>query len=181
MDAVKITNLFKGRQFEELEFWMDTQSPHIDRDNWEHRGNYYAKPAGNLDTLHKFTTDVARDTFEIHNLLPTSARIQWYEFSPVGKEHYDSGPIEYSILYNYYSEEPVKFKTAIGNFELDNLEAMAYHGKDVLHQRQATEGISICLAFNYAKPSNPHFALAEYNGLGYGYKSTEEEVEVNWL
>jgi len=181
MEVVGITDLFKGVQFDELEYYMDTESPHIDRDNWEHRGNYYAKASGQLDILHKFTTDKARDIFEVHDLLPTSARIQWYEFSPKGKEHYDGGPIEYSILYNYYSEEPVTFKSSNGEIKLENLEAIAYCGSELLHQRQATEGISICLSFNYAKPNNPHFALGEYNGLGYGFKSTEEEVEINWL
>lgn len=181
MDAVKVSNLFKGVQFDEMEYFMDTQSPHIDTDNWEHRGHYYAKAEGRLDILHKFTTDTARDVFEVHDLLPTSARIQWYEFSPKGKEHYDEGPVEYSILYNYYSEYPVKFQTSTGTFELDNLEAIAYCGSELLHQRLGSEGISICLAFNYARPSNPHFALGEYNGLGYRYNSTEEEVKVNWL
>ena len=54
---------------------MDTESPHIDRANWEHRGHYYAKASDKLDILHKFTTDKARDIFEVHDLLPTSARI----------------------------------------------------------------------------------------------------------
>ena len=181
MNATGVDNLFKGVQFDELEYFMDTQSPHIDSDNWEHRGTHYAKAAGQLDILHKFTTDRARDIFAVYDLLPTSARIQWYEFSPDGEEHYDDGAIEYTILYNYYSEEPVTFLYQNGEFTLQNNDAVAYCGQEILHQRKKTEGISICISLAYAKHNNPHFALGEYNGLGYKFKSTTEEIEENWL
>lgn len=182
MDAVKITNLFKGNQYEEMQYWLDNESPYIDEDNWEKRNNYYAKGSQELQTLHTFTTDVARDVFEQHDILPSFSRVHWYEFSPKGEEHYDEGPVEYTIFYNYYSEEPVVFTSNGGETVLENGEAIAYCGSEAPHFKNKSEGISICLVFNYASPSNPHFALGEYNGRGqYSFKSNSEEVEINWL
>jgi len=182
MDAVKITELFKGQQLEEIQYWLDMQSPYIDEEMWEKRNSYYAKHTQELNTLHIFTTDLARDIFSEHNLLPSFSRIHWYEFSPKGEEHYDEGPVEHTIFYNYYSEEPVVFSHNGEKITLENNEAIAYCGKEFPHYRNESEGISICLVFNYASPSNPHFALGEYNGRGtYRFKSNKEEVEVDWL
>ena len=71
MEVVGVTDLFKGIQFDELEYYMDTESPHIDRDNWEHRGHYYAK-AQNLSRRLRLAYDKMLEDYDLL-LLPTVA------------------------------------------------------------------------------------------------------------
>jgi hypothetical protein len=181
MEVVKVTDLFKGNQLEELRYWLDNQSPFVDSQNWIKKSTYFSKSCREITVLHNYLIDKARDVFEVHNLLPTVSEIKWYEVSPPTLEHIDFGPESYTILYNYYSEDPISFSHNNSEVILENEEAIAYNG-NFPHSRKKTEGISICIAFNYAVPSNPHFVLAEYNGRGnYDYKSMKSEVEVNWL
>lgn len=181
MEAVKIVDLFKGNQLEEIKYWLDNESPFVDPDNWNINVNHYEKKCSELDTLHISTTDRVREIFAVHNLLPTFSRIMWYDKSPEGEQHIDTGATEFTVLYNYYSEDPVIFYYDGVEIQLENEEAIAYCGTNRIHNRNESDGISICLGFNYAVPSNPHFVLAEYNGNRFQYKSNRDKVDVDWL
>ena len=181
MDVLKLPQLFKGNQLEEIKYWLDNESPFIDEPNWIKKRNHYFKNCYEVDVLHSYLIDIARETFEVHNLLPTVAGIRWYEESPATLEHIDYGPSKYNILFNYYSVEPIVLTHDGLEVVLENEEALAYSG-NFPHSRKKTDEISICLSFGYNTPDNPHFALAEYNDRGnYIYKSNKPEVEVNWL
>lgn len=181
MDAYKVDNLFKGNQLEEMRYWLDNENPFIDEDNWIKKRNHYFKSCYEVDVLHNFLLDTAREIFAVHNLLPTIAGIKWYEESPPTIEHIDFGPAQYNILYNYYSVEPITIVHNDEEMTLNNEQAIVYSG-DFPHSRKKTDDISICLSFGYNTPDNPHFALAEYNDRGnYIYKSNRPEVEVDWV
>lgn len=129
MDAVKITDLFKGNQLEELKYFLDNESPFIDEHNWNKKINHYFKRSYEIDVLATYLIDKAREVFEVHNLLPTISGIRWYEESPPTIEHIDFGPAQYNILYNYYSVEPVTITYDNHEIVLENEEALAYFGE----------------------------------------------------
>ena len=133
------------------------------------------------DSVTLNTVAVTDGKYSLYNWDGSERAFEISEWGAITGTVYDDGAIEYTILYNYYSEEPVTFIYPNGEFTLENNEAVAYCGQELLHQRKKTEGISICISLAYAKPNNPHFALGEYNGLGYKFKSTTEEIEENWL
>ena len=185
MDAVKITELYKGNQLEELQAWLDMETPYDDNSNWNRSpdGSHMVKMCEELNTLHKMLTDKARDTFAVHNLLPTFATINWYEPGVQKNMHYDNGPVEYTILYNYFSDNELELIYNEEKLTVAQGEAVAYVGSDFEHMVTATNGVSVRLNFNFAKPDNYYFVLGNHTVDGFQFPSgrTEQEVDRDWL
>ena len=72
VDAIIITDLFKGNQLEEMRHWLDNETPYWEDDTWERASSgVMKKRCPELNMYHIATLDRAREIFEIHNLLPT--------------------------------------------------------------------------------------------------------------
>lgn len=185
MNAVIITDLFKGNQLEELQSWLDLETPYEDKSKWAKSpdGTHMVKMCNELNTYHTVLTDKARDVFQVHNVLPTFSTINWYEPYVIKDTHYDSGPVEYTILYNYFSEHPLKLKYNNEEILLEQGSAVAYQGSQFEHTVEGVEGVSIRLNFNFATPNNYFFVLGNHTANGFDFPSgrPENEVEVNWL
>ena len=186
MDAVKITDLFKGNQLEEIRYWLDWETPANNDETWINTNHgEWTKMCAELNTLHTFTTDIARDVFSVHNLLPTFAAAKWYENEGhIYDQHIDQDPVQYTIVYNYYSEKDWKIKYSDQEYSLDNEEALAYCGSEFEHGRLKNPGgLTIALYFNYATPNNHHFIFGEYSSGQPIYKSgrTFNEIEIDWI
>lgn len=184
MNAVILTELFKGNQLEEIRFWMDNESPYFPNSGWERSidGSHMIKMCGELNMLHMWLTDTARDVFAIHNLLPTFSTLSWYQERPLNK-HYDTGPVEHTILYNYFSERELVLEYDGQELIVPNEQAIAYSGQQFEHYVKSDTGISICMYFNYASPDNHYFALGQHNKQGHSFPSGRQEHEVvkDWL
>jgi hypothetical protein len=183
INAIKISNLFQGNQLEELKYWLDNETPHSSGWNESPDKTHMVKLCEELNTYHKVLTDKSRETFEIHNLLPTFATLSWYEAGVEKSPHIDTGPAQYTILYNYFSEFPLKLSYGDDEILLQNEEAVAYYGGDVKHSVESVDGISIRLHFNFATPDNYYFILGNSTKNGFEFPSgrLENEVEQNWL
>lgn len=184
MNAVKIFDLYKGQQLEEMKYWLDNESPYYDDSGWRQSpdGTYMVKMCNELNMYHNYITDTAREVFAVHNLLPTFSTISWYQERKM-RSHTDSGPVEYTILYNYFSEQPLVLEYNGDEIVIENEEAIAYNGNQFPHYVKSDTGVSICLYFNFAKPSNYHFALGQHTKQGYKFPSgrAESEVDIDWL
>jgi hypothetical protein len=166
MDAIIITDLFKGNQVEEMRHWLDNESPYYDDQTWErHESGMMKKTCPELDMYHTFSIDKAREVFDVSNLLPTFATLNWYESEANYPIHKDADPIEFTILYNYYSESGWNMNVNGSDIVLADEEALAYHGQQTDHGRlENPGGVTVALYFNYARPENYHFALGEFSG-----------------
>ena len=185
MDAVKITDLFKGNQLEEIRYWLDWETPANNDDTWINTNpGEWTKMCAELTTLHLFTIDKARDVFGVHNLLPTFSTIKWYENEGFDyKKHFDSDPVEYTIVYNFYSEKVWDIEYNGFKYNLENEEALAYCGSQFEHSRlQNPGGLTIALYLNYATPDNYHFIFGEYSSGEPTFKSGRNinEIEKDW-
>lgn len=185
MNAVIITDLFKGNQLEELQYWLDMETPYQENSNWQKSpdGLHMVKMCNELNTFHKVLTDKARDVFAVHNLLPTFATINWYEPNIQSQTHFDSGEVEYTILYNYFSEEPIILKYNEQKIILEQGCAVAYQGSEFEHKVEGVNGVSVRLIFNFAKPDNYFFILGNHTINGFEFPSgrIEDEVGKDWL
>lgn len=185
MDAVIIPELFKGNQLEEVRYWLDYETPHNNDGTWLESPfrTSKVKMCKELDMLHVSLIDKARDIFSVHNLLPTFSTINWYEDTTDIRKHFDDGPVEYTIMFNYFSETPLEIIYGKEKIVLDNEEAIAYNGAEFEHYRNNNGSISIGLYFNFAQPNNYHFALGNYTNGGIEFPSQRhvDEVDVNWL
>ena len=185
MNAIKITNLFKGNQLKELYAWLDMETPYDNNSEWQRSpdGLHMVKMCNELNTFHKVINDEARDIFAVHNLLPTFATVNWYEPNVESKIHYDSGPVQYTILYNYFSEYPLKLEYNNEEIILEQDEAVAYQGSEFEHIVKGVDGVSVRLVFNFATPDNYFFVLGNHTINGFEFPSgrSENEVEKNWL
>lgn len=185
MNAVIITDLFKGNQLEELQSWLDMETPYQQNSNWQKSpdGLHMVKMCNELNTFHKVLIDKARDVFAVHNLLPTFATVNWYEPNVQNETHLDNGEVEYTILYNYFSDSPLKLKYNNEEILLEQGCAVAYQGSEFEHTVEGVEGVSVRLNFNFAKPDNYFFVLGNHTVNGFEFPSgrPENEVETNWL
>lgn len=185
MNAVLITDLFKGNQLEELRYWLDIETPYDEDGDWQRSpdGLHMVKMCNELNTFQNVIIDKAREVFAVHNLLPTFSTVNWYEPNVQTNLHFDTGPVEYTIMYNYFSESPLKLTYKEEQIEVPNETAVAYYGKDFEHSVAGTDGVSIRLNFNFATPDNYFFILGNHTKNGFVFPSgrKEEEVEINWL
>jgi len=185
MEAVIVEDLFKGNQLEELRHWLDNETPYWEDQTWERSHNgVMKKTCAELNTYHIATIDKARDIFAVHNLLPTFSTLNWYEQDTNHAIHKDTDPIEYTIMYNYYSDESWNININGQNYKLENETAIAYYGSQQDHGRlENPGGVTVALYFNYAKPDNYHFALGEHSSgeVMFPSRRHEFEVEKDWL
>ena len=185
MDAIIVTDLFKGNQLEEMRHWLDNETPYWDDDTWERASSgVMKKRCAELNMYHISTIDRAREIFEVHNLLPTFASLNWYQEDNHHPIHKDSDPVEFTIMYNYYSDTEWNININNSDYVLENETAIAYCGSEQEHGRlQNPGGVTVALYFNYAKPDNYHFALGEYSSGEVMFPSRRHEFEVqkDWL
>jgi hypothetical protein len=185
MDAVVIPDLFKGNQLEEMRYWLDSETPYNNDDTWFKKNTgHMVKMCPELNTLHTYTIDKAREVFDVHDLLPTFATLNWYEFDQQHPVHKDTDPVEYTIMYNYFSENTWKIDIGGHIIELGNEESVAYHGSKQNHSRLNNPGgITLALYLNYATPSSYHFILGEYSTGNAQFPSGRHfsEIEKDWL
>ena len=185
MDAIIINDLFKGNQLEEMRYWLDNETPYDENQVWErHESGLMKKSCNELSMYHIFALDKAREVFEVADLLPTFATINWYEADAHYPIHKDTDPVEYTIMYNYYSEHGWNINVNGREITLDNETAIAYNGQATDHGRLNNPGgVTVALYFNYAKPSNYHFALGEFSGGQPTFPSGRHftEIEKDWL
>lgn len=185
LDAVKITDLFKGNQLKELESWLDLETPYESNSNWLRSpdGSHMVKSCEELNTYHKVLTDKAREVFAVHDLLPTFSNINWYEPNVKKELHFDTGETEYTILYNYFSDDKLVFTYNNHQLELEQGEAIAYCGSEFEHMVGSSKGVNIRLNFNFARPNNYFFVLGNHTKKGFEFPSgrIEEEVGIDWL
>jgi hypothetical protein len=185
IDAVVITDLFKGNQLKELESWLDFETPYEQESNWLRSpdGSHMVKMCEELNTFHKYLIDKARDVFAIHNLLPTFSTINWYEPNVEKEPHIDTGETEYTILYNYFCDDKLTFTYNEHQLELEQGNAIAYCGSEFEHMVSSSSGVNVRLNFNFALPSNYFFVLGNHTNEGFEFPSgrIESEVGVDWL
>ncbi len=183
MDAYIVDNLFKGNQLEELKYWMDHESPH--NGSWDNSPDrtHHIKMCEELNTFHKVLTDKARDIFAVHNLLPTFSTISWYEGGVAKVPHLDSGPVEHTIMYNYFSQEPIQITVDDETLEVKNEQAVVYSGSTFKHSVSPVNGVSIRMHFNFAAPDNYFFIIGNHTNNGFEFPSgrMESEVGKDWL
>lgn len=183
MDAYIVDNLFKGNQLEEMKYWMDHESPH--NGSWDNSPDrtHHIKMCEELNTYHKVLTDKARDIFAVHNLLPTFSTISWYEGGVAKVPHFDSGPVEHTIMYNYFSQEPIQITVDEETLEVGNEQAVVYSGGTFKHSVSPVNGVSIRMHFNFAEPDNYFFIIGNHTSNGFEFPSgrMEHEVGKDWL
>ena len=183
MDAYVVDNLFKGNQLEEMRYWMDYESPH--NGSWDNSPDrtHHIKMCEELNTFHKVLTDKARDIFAVHNLLPTFSTISWYEGGVAKVPHLDSGPVEHTIMYNYFSQEPIQITVDDETLEVKNEQAVVYSGSTFKHSVSPVNGVSIRMHFNFAAPDNYFFIIGNHTNNGFEFPSgrMESEVGKDWL
>ena len=183
MDAYTIDNLFKGNQLEEMKYWMDNESPH--NGTWDNSsdGTHHIKMCEELNTFHKVLTDKSRDIFAVHDLLPTFSTISWYEGGVANIPHLDSGPVEHTIMYNYFSQEPIQITVNDETLTIGNEQAVVYSGATFKHSTTSVNGVSIRMHFNFASPDNYYFIIGNHTSNGFEFPSGRMETEVSkdWL
>lgn len=184
MNAVKLNEIFKGNKLEEMKYWLDNESPYYEDSKWKESpdGSHMVKQCNELNMYHNSLIDVARETFAIHDLLPTFATLSWYEDRKTNS-HHDTGPVEHTILYNYFSENELVLEYQGQEIVVQNEEAIAYNGQEFEHYVKNNTGLSLCLYFNFARPDNYHFVLGQHTKQGYQFPSGRSESEVikDWL
>ena len=184
MNAVKLHEIFKGNKLEEMKYWLDNESSYYEDSKWVESpdGSHMVKQCNELNMYHNSLIDVAREAFAVHDLLPTFATLSWYE-NRKSNSHNDTGPVEYTILYNYFSENELVLEYKGQQIVVQNEEAIAYNGQEFEHYVKDNTGLSVCLYFNFARPDNYHFALGQHTKQGYQFPSGRSESEVikDWL
>jgi len=185
MNALIINDLFKGNQLVELQSWLDLETPYEQKNNWQSSpdGTHMIKMCEELNTFHKVLTDKSREVFQVHNLLPTFSTIDWVEPNVTINSHRDSGPVQYTILYNYFSDYKLELKYKDDLLNLEQGQAVAYEGSQFEHEVNANKGVSVRLYFNFATPDNYYFILGNHTINGFEFPSgrLEQEVDINWL
>ena len=64
VDAIIITDLFKGNQLEEMRHWLDNETPYWEDDTWERASSgVMKKRCPELNMYHMATLDRAREIF----------------------------------------------------------------------------------------------------------------------
>lgn len=167
MNAVKITQLFSDELNKEIDFWLDYESPFYEDDTWrKESNNLYTLSNTYVNTLHKVLTDKSREVFQVHNLIPSIATLKWIEGHHDEKNHIDSGPNEYTIVYNYFSENNIYITHENEKLKIEELEAVAYDGYSNFHTLNEFDGTALLFYFSFAKPDNPYFKFGQYNDDG---------------
>tara|TARA_B100000925_G_scaffold81303_1_gene57732 strand:+ start:732 stop:1259 length:528 start_codon:yes stop_codon:yes gene_type:complete len=167
MNVVKITQLFSDGLKEEIDFWLDHESPFYEDDTWiKESDSLYTLSNAYVNTLHKVLTDISREIFQVHNLLPSVATLKWIEGNNDEKNHIDSGPSEYTIIYNYFSEDKIFLTHENEKLEIGQQESVAYEGYSNFHTLNNFEGTALLFYFSFAKPDNAYFHFGQYNDDG---------------
>ena len=166
MDAIKITDLFDSELVNEINHWLDDESPYYEDGQWHLENGVYKLNNAYTNTLHKLLTDKSREVFAVHNLLPTTSYIKWYEDNSDFSSHIDKGAEEYTIIYNYFSENPIVLEHENQKIEIGINESIAYVGSSNFHKLNDIEGYAVIMYFSFAPVQNLYFKFGQYNGDG---------------
>jgi len=185
MNAVIINDLFIGNQAKELEAWLDLETPYDQSAKWQSSpdNTHMVKTCEELNTFHKCILDKAREIFSVHNLLPSFCTINWYEPGVEKSSHVDIGPVEYTILYNYFSNSPLEFIYNDEKLKISQGQAIAYCGSEFEHMVKECDAVNVRLTFNFASPDNYYFILGNHTKEGFEFPSgrIEQEIGKDWL
>ena len=172
MEAIILTDLFKGTQKEEVSAYYDLEHPSNDPNNWKQKRNgIWEKTNCNVaKMMHYWMTDRVREVVDDKRLLPSYFCVQFAEnvvATPSDVHIHDSSlPQDYVVEYNHYTQN--RWETQVNGefYNIANETALLYSGSQEHMAMSYNGGIALRIKFYFSYPDNYFYIIGEHQQSG---------------